>query len=646
MAERYLINIAIGPVQEFIATARRSRDLWFGSWLLSELSKAAAKKIYDQPGASLIFPAIEPTDQDKLKLEPASDFNVVNKLTAVIETDQLLEGTNAKEKVAKFAGRILGAAQERLTRLSNEAFKKDKDSQDDFKHFFDRERAEKQIEDLLEFYFVAVPLQDYPKDRQQAEALLVARKNTRAFSSASSWANEPGIEKSSLDGLRESVIKQSAYKEDGLNIERRRILFGTRPGEKLCGVGLLKRLGNREGEEGFYSTSHIAALPLLTNLKDQDQYREKIKAYFGELEKLSIEQGAWSQVSSSSESKTHKTIRKVFQRNNKPCDGRLLFEDRLAEYFGKDRKDDLRKAQKALRAFLKDVFGNRKPNPYYALLLADGDGMGDAIKHLNTPEDHQRLSLKLSAFAGSVRGIVEKDHHGSLIYAGGDDVLAFVPLHTAVQCAQTLAKSFEKALENKGGKSPTLTIGVAITHHLDPLSDALELAREAEKEAKRLPGKNALCIKLSKRSGETTTVVDHWDKLDKRLEFFTCLFVADKLPDGVAYELRKLAEQLKLQRDAIPYELKGVLKRKRAGHGKEELAEPIRQRLSDVLDEITLPFHDSSPLECLADELIVARALAVAQEQAYATLEAAQKGANKKLAEFLPNASKNNGGEG
>ena len=42
--QKYLISIAIGPVQDFIASARRSRDLWFGSWLLSELSKTAARR--------------------------------------------------------------------------------------------------------------------------------------------------------------------------------------------------------------------------------------------------------------------------------------------------------------------------------------------------------------------------------------------------------------------------------------------------------------------------------------------------------------------------------------------------------------------------------------------------------------------------
>lgn len=45
---KYLLSISIGPVQDFIATARRSRDLWFGSWLLSELSNSKANRaIYE-----------------------------------------------------------------------------------------------------------------------------------------------------------------------------------------------------------------------------------------------------------------------------------------------------------------------------------------------------------------------------------------------------------------------------------------------------------------------------------------------------------------------------------------------------------------------------------------------------------------------
>src|SRR5437667_259643 len=77
----YLLSISIGPVQDFIATARRSRDLWFGSWLLSELSKAAAHEIVKlQKNESLIFPATEdPSDL------ASDDFNVVNKILALVD---------------------------------------------------------------------------------------------------------------------------------------------------------------------------------------------------------------------------------------------------------------------------------------------------------------------------------------------------------------------------------------------------------------------------------------------------------------------------------------------------------------------------------------------------------------------------------
>jgi CRISPR-associated protein Cmr2 len=40
----YLLLISIGPVQEFIASARRSRDFWFGSWELSKVLASALTK--------------------------------------------------------------------------------------------------------------------------------------------------------------------------------------------------------------------------------------------------------------------------------------------------------------------------------------------------------------------------------------------------------------------------------------------------------------------------------------------------------------------------------------------------------------------------------------------------------------------------
>jgi hypothetical protein len=79
---KHLYVCAIGPVQDFIANARTSQDLWFGSWMLSELSKAAAKSISTEPH-QLIFPAPE---QD---LEPGSALSVANKIVGVLPASVL-----------------------------------------------------------------------------------------------------------------------------------------------------------------------------------------------------------------------------------------------------------------------------------------------------------------------------------------------------------------------------------------------------------------------------------------------------------------------------------------------------------------------------------------------------------------------------
>ena len=52
---KHLLAISVGPVQEFIAAARRTHDLWFGSQLLSEISRSVAIAVSKH--GELIFPA-------------------------------------------------------------------------------------------------------------------------------------------------------------------------------------------------------------------------------------------------------------------------------------------------------------------------------------------------------------------------------------------------------------------------------------------------------------------------------------------------------------------------------------------------------------------------------------------------------------
>ena len=232
MTQQYYFVCSIGPVQDFIKTARTSQDLWFGSWMLSELAKAAAKAL---KGHTLIFPAPEKPED----LDPGSQMDVSNKVVALI-TDEPKE---VGERVKHAVGTRLGE----LAKMSFDAVEANGK--------FDRTLAEAQLQTLTEFYWAAAPYEEgqYAAARQRAEALLNARKNTRKFRQAH---GKDGLPKSSLDGFRESVLLKEP--EGGFSFWK----YKADKGEALSGVDLLKRWGQRVGGVTFESTTDISGVKL------------------------------------------------------------------------------------------------------------------------------------------------------------------------------------------------------------------------------------------------------------------------------------------------------------------------------------------------------------------------------------------------
>ncbi len=122
-----------------------------------------------------------------------------------------------------------------------------------------------------------------------------------------------------------------------------------------------------------------------------------------------------------------------------------------------------------------------------------------------------------------------------------------MPLHSVLQCAKELAGNFRKELnefKDDNGDSPTLSAGIVIVHHLYSLQDALRLAGDAEDRAKKVPGKDALAITISKRSGDNYTIADKWDNLYSHLEDLIDYCYNGAIPEGTAYELRNMALRL------------------------------------------------------------------------------------------------------
>ncbi len=575
---RHLFICTIGPVQDFINTARRSRDLWYGSWMLSELSKAAAKEIANSFGlGALIFPAPSTLDL----LAPASDLNVSNKILAFIETDD----------TKKSAGKVKSAIEDRLQALKISAFNR-------IKGEYDQENANIQVADLLEFYWVATLCEkddDYPKARELAEQILAARKNTRNFKQLAGSENP----KSSLDGNRESVINEKEYPAGNAPEKERKekatLLYqnyGARPAERLSGVDLMKRLGTSPQEADlarFNSTSHFAALPFMTKtnrLKGAGRADELLNAL-----KKKYEDKNW--------------------RVSK--DGALLYESRLNDVIPRGVDDEFKKE---LKEILHKQLSGETLNPYYALLRADGDNMGVILDAQKTPDKHRKLSKALSNFAQLVPAILEK-HDGRTIFSGGDDILAYLPLHTALDCLKELEIEFrkqvpaEKFSAEKDGKKiePTLSGGLVITHHLSSLSEVLALSREAEKKAKDVKGKNALVIVLSKRSGVERVLKGKWQDLSQRLNKLVTFYREKSISKGTAHELHALNNTfsgIEIEQKALEAEALRIIKRKKESGGENSLSE-------DILKTFEIWLRDKKlSLDELAQEMIAAGVFAQA----------------------------------
>ena len=611
MTEHVLL-VSIGPVQDFIASARKCRDLWFGSWLLSELSKAAAAGIVDAMSSGSAPAAIErlifPAPSAREELRPASTMSVANKIVARVFGD-----VDHVKRVAA-AGRT--SLNERLSGLRDEIFARVGRGDESRRDNFLQRRAVDQVDELMDYVWIAVEERggDYAAARREAERLLGARKGTKTWAQPS-WALD-GVPKSSLDGVRESVLRDRIYGSAGVGLAltpaERQTWYRVGEGERLCGVGLLKRWGapldgdGQGAREKFMSSCHLAALPFMIGVDHDAKKRPAIVA-------------SWQALKAAARDAVDDLD--VIPGNGtgmfEKIDGAILFPERLKQTMNEvGQADHQTNAEAKLRDFLRCT-ARGEPGTYFAVLVADGDSMGAIIENQRGFEEHRRLSTALNAFAQGAGTIVD-EHKGRLIYSGGDDVLALLPLHRAIECADALAKDFRDRLEEwpaADGNHASLSAGIAIVHYLEPMGAALDVARKAGTRAKLVASKNALAIIVSKRGGAGVEVRGSWSAIVPRLRALAELHRLDAVPGKAGHELTELGrltvnlegDELAAIRNIQRSEARRILGRKRARKGKESIA-------NDTLDALTQ--HLSADPSELGRELWVAELLANAQKMA------------------------------
>jgi CRISPR-associated protein Cmr2 len=239
-----------------------------------------------------------------------------------------------------------------------------------------------------------------------------------------------------------------------------------------------------------------------------------------------------------------------------------------------DDPDEARRLEALVRETLSEGRGEEaRIERYYALLMMDGDRMGAwlsggddfAISYRESfhpkvrrgfeeraggepllqrygkqrralsPSRHMAISGALNDFALSVvRHVVEREHLGRVIYAGGDDVLAMLPVSDLLSAMQRLRDAYsgraptdrkddDRALRlgngfawldgrllRMMGERATASCGAVIAHHQAPLGTVLRELRQAESAAKTQGGRDAFRLALIKRSGGIRHLTAAW----------------------------------------------------------------------------------------------------------------------------------------
>lgn len=599
---QYLVMLSIGPVQSMIAAARRSRDLWSGSWLLSELAKSCAKSLNEQ-GANLVFPYVDNTSL----LQMNSDFSVGNKLQVVIEandTDELVQIINQAKK----------ATQARFLYEADTSFKQLSHAKDDVR----KEIWDTQKTNYLEIQaaWAKINTSDhdgYKQAIQKASSALAARKATRDFVSA---ATDPYymtrmLPKSSLDGAYETILNKPQNKLKPTT----RTELSLSDSEQLDCLGAIKRLGFDDKAEQFTPFTRVTAHAWIAKLVADGTDLNPIKIIYDELIRLGV----------ATRVKGNKGIYADFA-----YDAQLLYPYRIdaAIQEWKQVDDAIGDQLKLLKQQLLPIWKEHgEPYSYGVMLLADGDRMGELLDRATSLGEHQKITKALSDFAESVADTM-RIYNGHCIYAGGDDVLGFVPLDQAYDCSKRLSDDFKNRLLDISSslgvdKSPTLSVGLAVCHIMTPMSVIRDLANQAEKYAKGdhikddiNKRRNALSLLLSVRSGTDIQVRYQWDdKLSlETFQKWISMYVNKAIPSRVAYDIRDIhlrtdliaRHDSELRQGIRSAELKRMLGQARTAKGEKIASETIEQ-----LQERGTAIG----LDKLADELIVARWFAAKTQQ-------------------------------
>ncbi len=532
-------HFTLGPVQSFVGQARRPRDFWAGSFLLSWLSGVAMLSVIKQQrersGNSEL-------DIDEIILFPSANKKFLDAIEKGVDKEEdknnLKQGSIPNRFKATVNGnfkpqQVIDDVQKAWRALSDKIYKEE--IQD---HALKNTRAiwDRQIKYYWEMTWVLV-------DDIENSSALDCRKNWRSHylpeetgikcSLMGDWQELSGIKgvRSGDNTARKAFWQSIADKNGKTDFTEK---------EMLCAMSYIKRrflkyftdfsvlLANFTAygwrlPKAVPSVSYIAAAPWFGKvLSDADE--SEIEQFYKSSEKLYGLSEYESKIKCIEDAHKNKRYKGI--------DGNA-FHGIALDNINTTPDQDKAKPVKAALKKLKDAFGDI--SPFYAVLMMDGDSLG---KQMSDVDKQKYITQGLSDFTQYVPDLVKK-HNGFLIYAGGDDVLALVTLEDAFNCALAIRESYEQCFKEtndnlkddigkinecrkENNQRPTtfekleiktsISAAIIYTHINSPLKSILHESHQLlDDVAKDNAGRDALAVRVYKGSGLVIEWAKKWD---------------------------------------------------------------------------------------------------------------------------------------
>lgn len=508
-----LLLFSIGPVQSFIAASRKTLDLFSGSMLLSKVTGAAIERVMKH--GQIIFPYIvSPADLEQ---------PLPNRFLALIERENAKTIAEdaikaSKDYIKTVSGKARSAVERRDSSFADNPYWKGGWSE--------------QMNSFWEFYWTIIDADseklndsaEYGKLYNRIERLSGERKSLRNFDQMF----QEGMKCSYFQGYSAlfplnhngKFKKANQFSKEFLS---KKYIGRYKPGETLSAMAFLKREFGWNMQDGsFPSTINLAngefndavVKGYGTDQKITSAVEAFISSYKPLAAKLELSNTA-NYEKLERVAKGNDSLRTFLKSDNQFLLQEELDEVRIKAEYGESvvtgaELEELKNKVSVLKKTVKLPI-----KKYYAVLYFDGDQMGKWLsgavendKKENfkiSLQKHSEISRALKQFAEEkVPQIVEGKYLGKVIFAGGDDVIAFCTLSSLLDIVKEIRIAFEEAMASATDNFTPATgsFGIAIAHWQQSLQMVMREARTAEKFAKNELDRNAFAISVLKRSGE------------------------------------------------------------------------------------------------------------------------------------------------